>query len=265
MLWLLAMGTCVLLAWVFARVLRPEKIFLRRVPGRRNDLSVLHLLGLYLAYFFAQVLAQTALASALGIQPGQAPGRADLLLPAAILAQVVLLAGGLVVASMTFRLGLRRGLGLSLRHWPWDLARAVLALLAVLPACVAALKLTEMLMPPQWIRQHAILRLVPGLDPVWLGPLLLCTVVLAPLAEELFFRGLVQSYLRRILGGAWAGVLGTSAMFALAHWQQVQAVPAMFVLAVFLGYNYERTGRLTAPILIHALFNAVMVLEELAG
>ena len=54
-------GTVALLAWVFARVLRPEKIFLRRVPGRRNDLSVLHLLGLYLAYFFAQVLAQTAL------------------------------------------------------------------------------------------------------------------------------------------------------------------------------------------------------------
>ena len=56
--------------------------------------------------------------------------------------------------------------------------------------------------------------------------------------------------------GPWPAVLVASAIFAAAHCTQPQAVPSLFVLAVVIGYNYERTGRLLAPILIHALFNA---------
>ena len=41
-------------------------------------------------------------------------------------------------------------------------------------------------------------------------------------------------------------------------------MPALVVLGLVLGYNYERTGRLTAPILIHSLFNAFMTISTLA-
>ena len=43
---LLAGGLCVLAGWVLLRILRPEKLFLRRVPARRNHVNLLHVLGL---------------------------------------------------------------------------------------------------------------------------------------------------------------------------------------------------------------------------
>ena len=73
----------------------------------------------------------------------------------------------------------------------------------------------------------------------------------------MFFRGIVQSMLRRWTRGVWPAVLASSALFAAFHINQPQAIPSLFALAVALGYSYERTGRLFAPILAHALFNAV--------
>lgn len=56
----------------------------------------------------------------------------------------------------------------------------------------------------------------------------------------------------------WTGIILTALIFALCHadWQQM---PALVVLAICLGYAYERHGNLLLPLLIHALFNAVMV------
>jgi membrane protease YdiL (CAAX protease family) len=53
----------------------------------------------------------------------------------------------------------------------------------------------------------------------------------------------------------WAAVLVTSLLFAMVHpgWMR----PMIFVLSVCLGYAYERTGNLWAPITIHAAFNTL--------
>ena len=53
------------------------------------------------------------------------------------------------------------------------------------------------------------------------------------------------------------GVVVASVLFALVHYPLWYQVPSMFVFGIVLGYNYERCGRLYAPILAHALFNAV--------
>ena len=89
--------------------------------------------------------------------------------------------------------------------------------------------------------------------------------MLAPIAEELFYRGLMQSMLRRYGLRPWMAILATSAVFAVSHWPHYQDMPALFVLAVALGYNYERTGRLIAPIVLHAAFNGVTLWATLAG
>jgi membrane protease YdiL (CAAX protease family) len=49
-----------------------------------------------------------------------------------------------------------------------------------------------------------------------------------------------------------------AAFFAVMHWDATapHAVPALFVLGLGLGGIYEKTGRLTAPIVMHMLFNA---------
>jgi membrane protease YdiL (CAAX protease family) len=57
----------------------------------------------------------------------------------------------------------------------------------------------------------------------------------------------------------WVAILITSLIFALVHdaWSR----PAIFVLALGLGYIYERTGKLWASITIHVLFNGFNTLQ----
>ncbi len=80
-------------------------------------------------------------------------------------------------------------------------------------------------------------------------------VVLAPISEELFFRGLLQTFLVRLLHSRWLAVGVASLIFGAVHFQQPQAIPALALLGLLMGYAYERTGSLLPAILIHALFN----------
>lgn len=83
----------------------------------------------------------------------------------------------------------------------------------------------------------------------------LLAVVLAPVAEELVFRGVLLSALRDRWGDAFAiGV--SSAVFAAAHVMPF-AMPPIFLLSLALGWMYVRTRTLWAPIAAHALFNGI--------
>jgi membrane protease YdiL (CAAX protease family) len=66
-----------------------------------------------------------------------------------------------------------------------------------------------------------------------------------------------------------APVVWTAAVFAIVHVQQWPAPLALFVLALGLGTVYQRTGSLVAPIVLHALFNALstslLFLQVLSG
>ena len=246
-----AVGTLVLLVWVVRRIAYPRKLLLGDAPGRANQLNPLHLIGVFLLYQLSfAVVAQLA------------PARWDLVdvqrfaLGQAVAAPV-LIAASLSVGHFAFRGGLRRGLGLSARRWLTDSVRAGLAYLGVLPVCMALLALSELLMPSSWTRQHPVLEAIHRQSVAWQAVLAYGTVVLAPLAEEIFFRGLLQSMLRRYLAGPWPAVIAASALFAFIHAPLWQTIPALFALGLVLGYSYERTGRLFAPIAIHALFNAV--------
>lgn len=85
---------------------------------------------------------------------------------------------------------------------------------------------------------------------LWAG-----AALLAPLAEELFFRGLLQTFLGHLLRDRWRAIVVTSIVFGAIHFPQPHAVLALAALSVLIGYAYERTGSILPPILIHALFN----------
>lgn len=90
----------------------------------------------------------------------------------------------------------------------------------------------------------------------WLGPFL--AVVIAPVTEELVFRGLI---LRGLLG-RWrpaAAILFSAALFALVHFNPVQA-PVALLLGLLTGWLYVRTRSLGLCILAHALNNAASYL-----
>lgn len=96
---------------------------------------------------------------------------------------------------------------------------------------------------------------------LWVG-----AAVIAPVAEELFFRGLVQTYLVNAWGRRWRAVIVSSGLFALVHTGQPYAMPALFALSLLLGFLYERRGALVWPIALHAVFNLkTLVWEALGG
>jgi membrane protease YdiL (CAAX protease family) len=75
----------------------------------------------------------------------------------------------------------------------------------------------------------------------------------APLAEELFWRGLVLRSFENRLGSGWAVAL-TSVLFAASHFQALQFAGLAVAGAVF-GYLAIRTGRLGPSICAHMAFN----------
>lgn len=79
-------------------------------------------------------------------------------------------------------------------------------------------------------------------------------IVVAPVAEEFIFRGMLFPFLRQ-LGFPKLAWFGVSALFALIH-MNAPAFLALFVFALALTWLYERTDNLLAPITAHALFNA---------
>lgn len=87
--------------------------------------------------------------------------------------------------------------------------------------------------------------------------LVLAVVLVAPIAEELFFRGVVFNAWERE-HGVRAAVFGSAGLFAFVHGSLVQLLP-IFVLGVGLAQLYRSTRSLPAVIAMHAGFNAVTV------
>lgn len=89
-------------------------------------------------------------------------------------------------------------------------------------------------------------------------------VVGAPIVEEIFFRGLIQTRLVEKLG-AVKGIAITSVLFGAAHligWVGPESLIAAAGIAgsgAVLGYVRYRTGRLGTSIATHAFFNLFVV------
>ncbi len=93
--------------------------------------------------------------------------------------------------------------------------------------------------------------------PVELVALVVAVVVMAPLAEEVMFRGLLLPALSRRIGPL-VGAVGISGVFALVHPDPV-TFPGLFLFGLILAWLTTVTGRLGAPIVAHAAFNLTSV------
>jgi len=84
---------------------------------------------------------------------------------------------------------------------------------------------------------------------------ILTLVILAPLGEEILFRGLMQQAARSAIG-ARPSALGVGLLFALAHGEPWYLL-ALVLVGLTLAFVFERTGSLTACMYVHALYNGV--------
>jgi membrane protease YdiL (CAAX protease family) len=82
-------------------------------------------------------------------------------------------------------------------------------------------------------------------------------VIVAPVFEEIVFRGiLLPFFVRRT--GFWPGIGLVSLLFAGLHWHLPSLLP-LFLLSVMFSLAYARTQSLLVPMGMHAAFNGVTV------
>ena len=86
----------------------------------------------------------------------------------------------------------------------------------------------------------------------------LVTVVIAPLGEELLFRGVLYPSVK-YAGFPKLALWGSSILFAAIHLNLATFLP-LLLLALLLVWLYEQTDNLIAPLAAHALFNAINLL-----
>lgn len=88
------------------------------------------------------------------------------------------------------------------------------------------------------------------------------SIIIAPIAEELFFRGVVLKQTARV--SARFGIFFSGVMFGLMHGNPYQFVMAT-VIGVYFGYITIKTDSLIPAIICHAAVNGMMCISDIAG
>lgn len=118
------------------------------------------------------------------------------------------------------------------------------------------------LLPESWLMSYAESSnlLVAGSP----AAIIISTMIMAPLIEELIFRGLVISRLRKAVP-AWAAIVITALLFGLMH-GQILWTTYTFVLGVVFGIVAVKTDSIVSSILVHMTFNILgVVIPTLLG
>ena len=137
-----------------------------------------------------------------------------------------------------------------LREAGQGLLIGVVAQLAVVPAIYAPiLLLTDDLDVSGPARE-----LVDRADGLGIALLILMVVVLAPVAEEMFFRGLTLRALEARMAPR-AALIASAAFFGVTHFQLLQ-LPALVMIGLVCGWLAQRDGRLSRALWAHVGFNA---------
>lgn len=156
------------------------------------------------------------------------------------------------------QVGWREGFGLNRSRPARVLGLVLLTTLLALPAAFALGAVSAQVL--KWLRvepqlQFAVRMLREPLSPWQIVLHGTQSVVLAPVAEEALFRGILYPALKRHTR-PWIALWSTSLMFGLVHGEWIAMVPMVF-LAVVLTWLYEKTDNLLAPVLAHMVFNGV--------
>lgn len=85
---------------------------------------------------------------------------------------------------------------------------------------------------------------------------LLSIALLAPILEEMLFRGSIEGYLLKAWKSPWGAIIVSSLVFGVVHMNPAQ-IPFAFLLGVMFGWLYYRTGSLLPGIIGHVLNNSV--------
>lgn len=106
--------------------------------------------------------------------------------------------------------------------------------------------------------QQAVLIFSAGESPLALTVLALFAIILAPIAEEIVFRGCIYRFLKSKLPTGFA-IFASGAFFACVH-GNILALAPLTLVGCLLAYIYEKERNILVPICFHALFNFTTLL-----
>lgn len=291
-----ALDLAIILTWLLPLVFWVYKTSWGRralvdsVPRRNNMPLYLPFIPLFIWFGATQISIAITRKLLPDLQPWQK----------ALVENLVLCFGALIViaviiflAEISFARRLK-GFGLRIRTIHKDFIIGAVNLFCIWPIIMLTITATIVLGKLIWgqdfqLQRHEELELITAYPQLSLRVLIfVVAVVIAPLIEELLFRGLFQTMIRtfleaRILNGkktlsdvsvsmpsrefeignrAWLAISITSALFAVAHANPAHW-PALFVIGLCMGYAYEKSGSLLRPVFIHAFFNATIIIATL--
>lgn len=216
---------------------------------------------LYLLFFImAQFLTGVVYTAAVAVRTALAHREMDIAEAAQLAAErllagapaVALLANVFVVAVLLLWFRLRHkplGKAAGLRRCSgWTAAFSAFAALGLF----VAINLALALLPEAWLIAYNA-----DMAPIASTGLLtaLSIVVMGPLAEELMFRGVIQTRLERAMP-VWAAVVLQAVLFGVTHGTPVQMAYA-FLMGLVFGLLRSRTGSILPGLAAHAAFNAM--------
>lgn len=131
---------------------------------------------------------------------------------------------------------------------------------------IALLAILDLLQYDEWMNllfnkegeQAAVDNLLKAKSWQTLGAITVSAVIIAPITEEVLFRGILYGATKKYSGGIFA-LLSSSLLFAIVHAHATNLFP-LFIIGVLLALVYEYSGSLIASISMHALFNLLNVI-----
>ena len=172
----------------------------------------------------------------------------------------MLLIAGIVPLILFWRTNLIEFFGLRWPSWKtifWIMPAFVFAMMivgAILVACGWQTWVQDSLGAKP---QEAVTLVRETSDVGLLVAMAVSAIIIAPIAEELIFRGYLYPVVKRFTD-RWFASIFSGALFGVIHFN-VMALPMLALMGIILAVIYEKSGSLWVPIGCHAAFNATSV------
>lgn len=171
---------------------------------------------------------------------------------------------GLSLAMVSGRIGPVRWLGLAWKQWPWVLLLAPAAVVTMwsLFAGLQAVGYMELLESLGLEAVQDTVKIIQEEKDVLVLVLMGFTaIIIAPLCEEIVFRGYLYPVAKKF-SGPWLAGICSALVFSAAHGNFAALLP-LFAFGLVLAFLYEITGSIWAPMLAHLLFNGATFLVQM--
>ena len=245
---------------IFERLSTSEPLLPCRIPATRpRPATAVTIVGIWVVYMVYLVvslqlagherkLPDTNLRDALRITGGN-------ILEQCIVASIMVM----TLSGLGVR-GLNR-YGIDRRRMPEKLGWGVQGYIAsVIPVVLVSVLMKGFHNPDN---KHPFLQLLDQQQSASLVALLLIsTVIMAPISEELMYRVILQGSLQRWMP-PWAAIASSSVLFSAVH--GFPDAISLLPLAGILGFLYWRTGSYLSVVTAHAAFNGFNILMALLG